>query len=86
MSLKSKGLGRGLDALLGGGKTETAEAPKQDILRDLKINQLVPGKYQPRTHMDQTALQELAASITERGIVQPILVRKIGADMGVNWG
>jgi ParB family transcriptional regulator, chromosome partitioning protein len=79
MSIKPKGLGRGLDALLGGGKPDTLNAPpKADVLRDLPPNQLKPGKYQPRTQMDQAALQELAASITQRGIVQPILVREIG--------
>ncbi len=79
MSNKPKGLGRGLDALLGGGKPTTPDAPpKADVLRDLPPNQLKPGKYQPRTQMDQAALQELAASITQRGIVQPILVREVG--------
>ncbi len=80
MSIKPKGLGRGLDALLGGGKTDAPNAapPKVDVLRDVPPSQLKPGKYQPRTQMDQAALQELAASITQRGIVQPILVREIG--------
>ncbi len=79
MSIKPKGLGRGLDALLGGGKPNTPDAPpKADVLRDLPPNQLKPGKYQPRTQMDPAALQELAASITQRGIVQPILVREVG--------
>lgn len=79
MSIKPKGLGRGLDALLGGGKLNTPDTPpKPDVLRDLPPNQLKPGKYQPRTQMDPAALQELAASITQRGIVQPILVREIG--------
>jgi ParB family transcriptional regulator, chromosome partitioning protein len=71
---KPKGLGRGLDALLGGNKS----APTNDgELRQLAINDLKPGKYQPRTRMDQAALQELADSIKQRGIVQPILVREI---------
>jgi ParB family transcriptional regulator, chromosome partitioning protein len=80
MSIKPKGLGRGLDALLGGGKADAPNSapPKADVLRDLPPSQLKPGKYQPRTQMDQAALQELAASITQRGIVQPILVREIG--------
>lgn len=69
---KPKGLGRGLDALLGGGKTET-----QGELRELALTSLRPGKYQPRTRMDQAALEELAQSIKQRGIVQPILVRAL---------
>lgn len=75
---KPKGLGRGLDALLGGGKLQ-AEAARgaADELRSLAIGDLKPGKYQPRTRMDQGALQELAQSIRQRGIVQPILARAV---------
>jgi ParB family transcriptional regulator, chromosome partitioning protein len=73
--MKSKGLGRGLDALLG-GKTEAA-ANAESELRELKIGDLTPGKYQPRTRMDRGALEELAQSIKQRGIVQPILTRAI---------
>ncbi|MBL8511912.1 MAG: ParB/RepB/Spo0J family partition protein [Betaproteobacteria bacterium] len=69
---KPKGLGRGLDALLGGGKTES-----QGELHELSLTSLKPGKYQPRTRMDQAALEELAQSIKQRGIVQPILVRAL---------
>jgi ParB family transcriptional regulator, chromosome partitioning protein len=76
--MKPKGLGRGLDALLGGGKADSAaSAAAADVLRDLAIADLKPGKYQPRTRMDQDALQELAQSIKHRGIVQPILARAI---------
>ncbi len=73
--MKSKGLGRGLDALLGGGKPDASAKP--DTLRELAVSDLKPGKYQPRTRMDQTALQELAQSIKQRGIVQPILAREV---------
>lgn len=75
---KPKGLGRGLDALLGGGK-KIDTASNEGELRQLAIADLRPGKYQPRTRMNQAALQELADSINTRGIVQPILVREIGA-------
>jgi ParB family chromosome partitioning protein len=74
--IKPKGLGRGLDALLGGGKNETP-AKTEGELRDLPISNLTPGKYQPRTRMDKAALEELAQSIKDRGIVQPILVRAL---------
>jgi ParB family transcriptional regulator, chromosome partitioning protein len=74
---KPKGLGRGLDALLGGNKSSSTN---EGELRQLAINDLKPGKYQPRTRMDQAALQELADSIKQRGIVQPILVREIAAN------
>ncbi len=74
---KPKGLGRGLDALLGGNKPEKNS---EGELRQLAIGDLRPGKYQPRTHMDPAALQELADSIKERGVVQPILVRGVAGN------
>jgi ParB family chromosome partitioning protein len=73
MSRLNKGLGRGLDALLSGGASTAAE----DVLRDLNVNQLKPGKYQPRSHMDEAALNDLAASIKAQGVMQPILVREL---------
>jgi ParB family chromosome partitioning protein len=72
MAKVSKGLGRGLDALLGGGASKSMES-----LRELKIDQLKPGKYQPRSHMDEESLRELAASIKSQGVMQPILVREL---------
>jgi ParB family chromosome partitioning protein len=71
--MKMKGLGRGLDALLAG---DAADA-KKDQQRTLPIDALKPGKYQPRTRMDEGSLKELAASIQAQGIMQPILVRPI---------
>ncbi len=67
-------LGRGLDALLGNYEPATAE---KDELRQLPIDLLRRGKYQPRTHMDPAALEELAASIKAQGVVQPIVVRSL---------
>ena len=75
--IKPKGLGRGLDALLGGDKSSAAR--DDDVLRELAIGDLSPGKYQPRTRMDEQALEGLAQSIRSRGIVQPILVRALKA-------
>jgi ParB family chromosome partitioning protein len=72
-----RGLGRGLDALLGGDIESSASS---DTLRTLKVGQLQPGKYQPRTQMDQESLQQLADSIKAQGIMQPILVRPVGID------
>ena len=71
---KLKGLGRGLDALLAGDIGSVGEA---DSLRMLKVEQMQPGKYQPRSYMDDEALQTLAASIKSQGIMQPILVRQL---------
>jgi len=74
---KMKGLGRGLDALLGGDETPATAPAQTDRQSELKIEQLQPGKYQPRSHMDEAALKELAASIKAQGIMQPILVRPV---------
>jgi ParB family chromosome partitioning protein len=68
-----KGLGRGLDALLA-GDSDTASG---DVLQQLAIDLLQPGKYQPRTRMDQDSLAQLAQSIKAQGIIQPILVRRL---------
>ncbi len=75
--IKPKGLGRGLDALLGGGKADDTQSKTEGSLRELPVSTLVPGKYQPRTRMDKAALEELAQSVKDRGIVQPILVREV---------
>ena len=75
--LKQKGLGRGLDALLAGDGTD---GTVEESLQNLTISQLQPGKYQPRTNMDPTALSELAESIKAQGVMQPILVRPINVD------
>jgi ParB family chromosome partitioning protein len=72
--VKPKGLGRGLDALLAG---DVAEVASQDALMMLNVAQMQPGKYQPRSYMDDVALQTLADSIKTQGIMQPILVRAL---------
>ena len=73
--MKPKGLGRGLDALLG------ADTPApRDALATLAVGRIRPGKYQPRTKMDQQALAELAASIRSQGLMQPLLVRPVDRD------
>ena len=72
--VKHKGLGRGLDALLGGTATEARE---DDRLAQLSVTALRPGKYQPRTRMDEASLAELAESIKARGVIQPVVVRSV---------
>ena len=72
--VKQKGLGRGLDALLA---NDMDDAPSADTQLMLNVAQLQPGKYQPRSFMDDAALQTLADSIKSQGIMQPILVREI---------
>ena len=70
MAKPNKGLGRGLDALLSGNGKEQG-----DVLSEMNIDQLKPGKYQPRSRMDEASLSELAASIKTQGVMQPILAR-----------
>ncbi|MGI8894150.1 MAG: ParB/RepB/Spo0J family partition protein [Casimicrobiaceae bacterium] len=69
--IRPKGLGRGLDALLSGAE----DAAPRETLATVALERLDPGKFQPRTRMDDTALDELALSIREQGVMQPILVR-----------
>ncbi len=75
---KLKGLGRGLEALLGGDAD--MDMPDAGTPSSLPVTQLQAGKYQPRTRMDEGALNELAASIKSQGIMQPVLVRPVGQD------
>jgi ParB family chromosome partitioning protein len=80
MSAKRRGLGsRDLDVLLGGRDTNEPEAGGEE-LRTLAVTQIAPGKYQPRQHMDEAKLDELAASIKAQGLIQPVVVRALGRD------
>jgi ParB family transcriptional regulator, chromosome partitioning protein len=73
--IRPKGLGRGLDALLAG--PDDAAAPAGESLQTLSVDRVRPGKYQPRTKMDPASLADLAESIREQGVMQPILVRPV---------
>ena len=68
-----KGLGRGLSSLMGEIKTEETK-------NKLPISDLIPNKYQPRKNFDQIQLEDLSKSIKERGVIQPIIVRKSNSD------
>ncbi|QLQ30043.1 MAG: ParB/RepB/Spo0J family partition protein [Pseudoxanthomonas sp.] len=72
-------MGRGLEALLGPKAAETPppEAQPGEALRTLPVQQLQPGKYQPRMQMDASKLTELAESIKAQGVIQPIVVREL---------
>ncbi len=77
---KPKGLGRGLEALLGPKVDDNAAAKaaaSDGLPNSLPLSEMVPGMYQPRTRMDEGALYELAESIKAQGIMQPILVRRL---------
>jgi ParB family chromosome partitioning protein len=83
MAVKKRGLGRGLDALLGGSAAAVAPEPGEPQgadLREVPVDLLQPGKYQPRTDMHPESLEELASSIKAQGVVQPIVIRPISGD------
>jgi len=69
--MKAKGLGRGLDALLGG------DEPPREALATVETATIRPGRYQPRTRMDEQSLAELAQSIRSQGLLQPLVVRPL---------
>ena len=88
---KRRGLGRGLDALLtpqnkapvkSDDKEQVQPTPKDGDLRKLTVDQLSPGKYQPRKDMSDAALEELSLSIQSQGIIQPIVVRPLSKGEG----
>jgi len=74
---KPKGLGRGLENLLGPTVNDSPEPSADGVPHELALSELVAGTYQPRTRMDEGALYELAESIKSQGIMQPILVRRL---------
>ena len=76
--VKSKGLGKGLSALLGDNNDDENIVDLKNFKSDkTPIHQLVPNKFQPRKNFEKKQLEELAVSIKNRGIIQPIAVRKI---------
>ena len=82
MAVKRKGLGKGLDSLIPENKSvkPAAKAEKEESVKTgeqmLKINQVEPNREQPRKHFEEDALLELADSIKQYGVLQPLLVRK----------
>ena len=77
MATKRRGLGRGLDALLSDTVMSAVTGNAAERMRDLPVDLLQPGKYQPRKDMHLETLQDLARSIRAQGVVQPIVVRPI---------
>lgn len=80
---KRRGLGRGLDALLGGVEKPdqlATDAHSGDDLRNISIEKIQRGRYQPRRHFEPESLKELSESIKEQGVIQPIVVRPMGRD------
>lgn len=83
---KPKGLGRGLEALLGPQVSDATPSRDGGGVHPsaVKLDQLRPGRYQPRTRMDEGSLFELAESIRSQGVMQPVLVRPLPACAAVS--
>ena len=81
---KRKSLGRGLEALLSSSRAASSpDAPPSPVdLKELPVDLLTRGQYQPRVDMHEDTLRELAESIRVQGIVQPIVVRPVGKANG----
>jgi len=80
---KAKGLGRGLDALLGNAEPDAPVLGASETTpQHLPLGRLQAGRYQPRTRMDEGSIQELAASIRQHGLMQPIVVRALPVEPG----
>lgn len=89
VKVQQRGLGRGLSALISENYTQTAPgeaeaaatpaagAPASNGVREMAVKSIIPGKYQPRVRFDEEQLQELATSIRQNGIMQPIIVRPV---------
>ena len=75
--VRAKGLGKGLDALFSSGKPANSDSPEPVVT--LPIDGLQPGKFQPRTRMDENAIAELSESIRSQGIIQPLVVRALSS-------
>jgi ParB family transcriptional regulator, chromosome partitioning protein len=79
MATRKRGLGRGLDALLG-PRDKPADAGSRQLLHEIPVEWIRPGKYQPRKGFDEENLNELARSIRSQGVMQPVLLRPLGDD------
>ena len=82
---KMSGLGKGLDALFGPAPEEE-QMQENDVLKNLKVTEVEPNRDQPRKNFDQEALEELAESIKEYGLIQPIVVTKKDGYYGIVAG
>ena len=87
MAKQKKGLGRGLSAILSNPKTDITQTATKNLtatplgsVGKIKLNTIQVNPFQPRTHFNKEALKELALSIKELGVIQPITVRKLGYD------
>ncbi|WP_419786200.1 ParB/RepB/Spo0J family partition protein [Pseudodesulfovibrio sp.] len=80
MSSANKGLGRGLDALLGGVREDEKKTSEAAEVRLIPVSAITPNPHQPRREFSPEALEDLSASIKVRGVLQPVLIRSLGDD------
>ena len=78
MTSGNRGLGRGLDALLGGVREDEKKTSDSSEVRMISVEAITPNPHQPRRDFAEDALNDLAASIKSRGVLQPILIRPLG--------
>jgi ParB family transcriptional regulator, chromosome partitioning protein len=78
MSLPKKGLGRGLSALIPSVTEPRAETSKEDVNFQIEVDRITPSPFQPRRAFDEAKIEELASSIRNQGIIQPLVVRRKG--------
>lgn len=77
---KKRGLGKSLDALIGEIGQSVLDEPEVEALRQIDVGRIEAGRYQPRRRFDDESLGELARSIAEHGILQPLVVRPLGEE------
>ena len=78
MSTQKKGLGRGLSALIPNARNRASSSRDQRSTLEVAIDRITPSPFQPRRTFDETKIEELAASIRNQGIIQPLVVRPQG--------
>ncbi|WP_447978799.1 ParB/RepB/Spo0J family partition protein [Candidatus Nitrospira bockiana] len=76
--MEKKALGRGLEALLPGGGTKDGSPPQVQDIQEIPVEHIIPNRYQPRTRFSEDDISELAESIKQNGLIQPVLVRRRG--------
>jgi ParB family chromosome partitioning protein len=78
MSLPKKGLGRGLSALIPGASEPRIETDGEAVSFRVEVDRITPSPFQPRRTFDEAKIEELASSIRNQGIIQPLVVRRNG--------
>ena len=78
LSTQKRGLGRGLSALIPAAAESTTQTPKDSSPKEIAVDRITASPFQPRRSFDEAKIEELAASIRNQGIIQPLVVRPMG--------